>query len=131
MPDPKRPAHEVFGALLDASADEEQTYDEAAAELRVAGVDVEGFIGRLKVRLQAQADEERLSWLSTARQGMSAVRAPRALQDYRGLDRQALIARVTERQAQVGFHKLEEQTDDDLRSMLMDLDELDDDKDKT
>jgi hypothetical protein len=130
MPDAKKPAHEVISGLLDLSADEDQTFEEAEAELRAAGVDVAGFVGRLKVRLQAQSEEDRLAWLSGARRGLSSARTKTAARDYKDLDRTALTALVQERQAHVAFHKLAEQTDDDLRTMLMDLDELaDDDKD--
>jgi hypothetical protein len=45
---------------------EEQTFEEAEAELRAAGVDVGGFVGRLSARLKAQAEEERLAWLRAA-----------------------------------------------------------------
>jgi hypothetical protein len=121
----------VINALLDLSADEDQTFEEAQAELGAAGVDVAGFLGRLNARLKTQAEEERLAWLSDARRALSSARVKKAARDYKDLDRTALIALVQERQAHVAFHKLEEQTDDDLRTTLMDLDELDDDEDPT
>jgi hypothetical protein len=131
MPSSKKPPHEVINALLDLSADEDQTFEEAQAELGAAGVDVAGFLGRLNARLKTQAEEERLAWLSDARRALSSARVKKAARDYKDLDRTALIALVQERQAHVAFHKLEEQTDDDLRTTLMDLDELDDDEDPT
>lgn len=131
MPSSKKPPHEVINALLDLSADEDRTFEEAEAELRAAGVDVQAFLGRVKGRIKAQAEEDRLAWLSEARRGLAAVKPKKAHRDYKELDRGALMALVQERQAQVAFHKLNEQTDDDLRTMLMDLDELHDDKDPT
>ncbi|MGD0679577.1 MAG: hypothetical protein ABSC94_29665 [Polyangiaceae bacterium] len=131
MPSSKKPPHEVINALLDLSADEDQTFEEAEAELRAAGVDVHAVLGRVKGRIKAQAEEDRLAWLSEARRGLAAVKPKKAHRDSTELDRGALMALVQERQAQVAFHKLNEQTDDDLRTMLMDLDELDDDKDPT
>jgi hypothetical protein len=118
MPDPKKSPRDAIAALLDLAAKDDQTADEAEAELRAAAVDVDGFLTRLRTRLSEEANAERLYWRTSAR--------PPA-REYKDLDRPALIAIVQERQAHVAFHKLAEQTDDDLRTLLMDLDELADD----
>lgn len=127
MPSPKNRAQEVVGALLELSADDDQTFEEAEGELRTAGVDVQAFISRVKMRIQAQGEEDRLAWLSEARRGLASARTTRSARDYKDLDRAALITLVQERQAHVAFHRLQEQTDEDLRTTLMDLDELADD----
>jgi hypothetical protein len=51
MADPKMPSRDPIAALLEFSADYEQTPGEAEQELRAAGVDVGGFVTRLKERL--------------------------------------------------------------------------------
>jgi hypothetical protein len=127
MPDPKKSPRDAIVALLELAAKDDPTADEAEAELRAAGVDVDGFLTRLRTRLADEANAERLSWLASARRDLASHRARRPARDYKDLDRPGLIALVQERQAHVAFHKLQEQTDDDLRTMLMDLDELADD----
>jgi hypothetical protein len=127
MPDPKKSPRDAIAALLDLAAKDDQTADEAEAELRAAAVDVDGFLTRLRTRLSEEANAERLYWRTSARRDLAAREARPPAREYKDLDRPALIAIVQERQAHVAFHKLAEQTDDDLRTLLMDLDELADD----
>ena len=67
MPDPKKPQRDAIAALLDLAAKDDQTAEEAEVELRAAGVDVDGFLTRLRTRLDRQAEENRLTWLHDAR----------------------------------------------------------------
>jgi hypothetical protein len=137
MGDPKEPARDPIASLLEFSADCEQTAEEAEQQLRAAGVDVDGFVTRLKERLAKQADEVRLGWLTAARARISKSRATAIPYNYKTMSRASLIVALKERQsspaqAQAFFHKLDEVTDEDLRTLLMDLDDLDaDDKDPT
>jgi len=135
MADPKRPARDPIASLLESSVEYEQTADEAELELRAKGVDVDGFAARLKARLAKQQEEARLSWLSAARTKLAKSDPTVVPEKYKAMDRGSLIAELRNRQAaqaqaQAFFHKLDEVKDEDLRTLLVDLDELDrDDED--
>ncbi len=134
MASSKKPSRDAIAALLRFSADYDQTAEEAEKELRAAGVDVDGFQARLKARLAKQADEDRLAWMTSARAELAKPRHGDAGK-YRAMDRTALVANLKARQkspaqAQAFFHKLDEISDDDLRTLLADLDELDDDEEE-
>lgn len=137
MAEPKKPTRDPIAALLEFSTEYEQTAEEAEQELRAAGVDVDGFVARLKERLAKQADEGRLGWLTAARAKLDKSGAAVVPDKYKIMDRATLIAELRQRQsvpaqAQAFFHKLDEVKDDDLRTLLMDLDDLDtDDEDPT
>jgi hypothetical protein len=126
MADPKRPSRDPVAALLDFAVDVEQTHEEAEQELREMGVDVDGFLAGARQRRARHADEERTAWLTAAREGLrlGAVESP---SKYLAMERPMLIAEYRRRQqqhAQAFFHKLDEVSDDDLRTLLMDLDDL-------
>ncbi len=137
MAEPKKPTRDPIAALLEFSTDYEQTAEEAEQELRTAGVDVDGFAMRLRERLAKQADEARLEWLTTARAKLAKSGVTVIPSRYETMDHAALIADLRERQslpaqAQAFFHKLDEVKDDDLRTLLTDLDDLArDDEDPT
>ncbi len=137
MAEPTRPTRDPIAALLEFSTDYEQTAEEAEQELRAVGVDVDGFAIRLRERLAKQADEARLEWLTTARAKLAKSGMTVTPSRYETMDRSALIMELKRRQAvpaqaQAFFHKLDEVKDDDLRTLLMDLDDLDrDDEDPT
>jgi hypothetical protein len=128
MPDPKKPQRDAIAALLDLAAKDDQTAEEAEVELRAAGVDVDGFLTRLRTRLDRQAEENRLTWLHDARRRLETRPGRPVPDDLLRMDHAALVARVQKRQGEDGqhayFHKLEELKDDDLRTLLMDLDDL-------
>ena len=127
MADPKKPLRDPIAALLDFAVDVEQTPEEAEQELREAGVDVAGFLARARERRARHADEERTAWLRAAREGLR--KAPeKGYSRYGTMDRSQLIAEYQGRQHQVQafFHKLDTIRDDDLRTLLVDLDDLDD-----
>lgn len=137
MADSQKASRDPIAALLEFSEDYEQTPEEAEHELRAAGVDVVGFVGRLKTRLTDQADEVRLGWLTTARATLKTTADISVRERYAAMDRKTLLAALKIRQtsspeqAQAYFHKLNEVKDDDLRTLLTDLDDLDDEEDPT
>jgi hypothetical protein len=137
MADSRRASRDPIAALLEFSEDYEQTPEEAEEELRAAGVDVGGFVGRLKTRLTDQADEVRLAWLTTARATPKTPADIPVRGKYVGMERKTMLAALKLRQtsspeqAQAYFHKLDEVKDDDLRTLLTDLDDLDDEEDPT
>jgi hypothetical protein len=127
MADPKKPQRDPIAALLDFAVDVEQTSDEAEQELRATGVDVDGFLARARERRARQAEEERTSWLKTAREGLRQE-PPKSSSKYGSMRRPQLVAEYQQRrqqQAHAFFHKLDEISDDDLRTLLTDLDDLD------
>jgi hypothetical protein len=130
LSEPKKPVRDAVAALLDLAAGDEQTPEEAEAELRANGVDVDGFLGRLRTRLKNQAEEGRLAWLTSARAKLPKGGPTSILETYKAMDRGSLVAEFKNRQtlaerAQAWHHKLDEITDDDLRTLLMDFDALD------
>jgi hypothetical protein len=137
MADPRKPPRDPIASLLAFSADYEQTPEEAEEELRAGGVDVTGFVSRLKSRLADQAEEVRLAWLTAARENLKTPANVAAREEYAAMDTKGLVAALKGRQAvspvaaQAYFHKLDELTDDDLRTLLTDLDDLEDDEDPT
>lgn len=116
-------------AMIDFASEYEQTPDEAIAELREAGVDVSGFLGRVHARVQQAQSDERLARLRVAQAlaaRTSAVNASRT-ERYDGMTRSELMHLVKSRPAaaQASFcYKLDNLSDDDLRVMLEDLDEV-------
>lgn len=127
MADPKPPLRDPIGALLDFAVDVEQTPEEADQELRAMGVDVDGFLARARARRAGHAEEERTAWLRTAREALRKE-PEKPASKYGAIGRPQLVAEYSRRQqqAQAFFHKLDEISDDDLRTLLMDLDDLDD-----
>jgi len=127
MADPKKPLRDPIAALLDFAVEVEQSPDEAEQELRAMGVDVDGFLARARERRASQAEEDRTTWLRTAREGLKKE-PQKSSSKYGSMGRSQLIAEYQRRQqqAQAFFHKLDEISDDDLRTLLMDLDDLED-----
>jgi hypothetical protein len=128
MAEPRKPLRDPIAALLDFGVEVEQSAEEAEQELREMGVDVDAFLARAKGRRAELADRDRTAWLRAAREGLKTE--PRSSSSkYGAMGRQQLIAeyhRRQQQQAQAFFHKLDEVSDDDLRTLLMDLDDLDD-----
>jgi hypothetical protein len=128
MADPKKPLRDPIAALLAFAVDVEQTPEEAEQELRAMGVGVEGFLARSRERRAKQAEEERTAWLTTAREGLTKE-PEKSSSKYASMERSQMVAEYQRRQQQQAhafFHKLDEISDDDLRTLLMDLDDLDD-----
>jgi hypothetical protein len=128
MVEQKKNDRDAIGALLDLSIDVQQDADDAAEELRAMGVDVDGFLMRVRERRARELDEERTAWLRVARAGLGTESA-RASSKYAEMNHAQLVAefrRRPQQQASSFFHKLEEIKDEDLRTLLVDLDDLED-----
>jgi hypothetical protein len=133
MTDSKIRPRDPVAALLDFSEDCEETADEARQELLAQGVDVDGFLSKVRARLAAQAEAERTAWLVNAREQLSKRLPPTSSDLYGAMDRASLLSALKARPAASAyFHKLETIEDEDLRTLLADLDDLDgDDQDPT
>ena len=114
-------------ASLLASSDDDVTPEEAEHELRAAGVDVDAFLSRARERKAQHAEAERTAWRRTARAEIDRV-APVRSPKYVSMSRAELMGeyRRREQQQMTAFHKLETVSDDDLRSLLADMDDLED-----
>jgi hypothetical protein len=123
-----RKPREVLSGLIDWS--ENASQDEAGLdeELAAAGVDVPAFLAKVRTRMAIVAEASRLSWRDEAQRKMAARKTVPSGK-YSKLGHDALLAELTRRQAagvaQAWFHKFEELTDDDLRTLLEDQDALD------
>jgi hypothetical protein len=129
MTSPRKP-RDVVSGLLDWVEEDEHASATADidAELAAAGADVPAFLARLRTRISVVEEEERLRWREEARKKIAAHRHERTGR-YDAYDHAALVAELARRQAgasgaQAFFHKLEELTDDDLRTLLEDQDAL-------
>jgi hypothetical protein len=129
MASTKKTAEQTIDALLAFSSehDDETT---ARAELEADGVDVADFLAKVRTRIDQAQDEKRLAWLHEGRRALGALQVRDRAARYEGLSRGELEARLRSRpvgpsEASAHFHKLETLTDDDIRSLLADLDELD------
>ena len=128
MADPRKPQRDAIDALLRLDVNVDETPAEAEAELRAMGVDVDGFLARARERRAKHDEEKRTAWLRTARTGIGKT-TPRSAAKYVAMSHEQLVADFharKQREVQAYFHKLEEINDDDLRTLLTDLDELDD-----
>jgi hypothetical protein len=109
--------------LLDFAADAPLTPEEAKEELVRDGVDVDAAVSQALAFVAARRKEARLAWQTPALEKARAFRAASRKRDYSGWDRADLLREV--RQIEVGgFRNFEEMTDDDLRTLLADRDEL-------
>jgi hypothetical protein len=119
---------DTIDELLDFATDRVEPREEAEAILRADGVDVDGFLARLRARVKGQRDATRLAPLNSARYAISRQRTQRVDSRYAGMGREALWDEVRGRGlAGTHYHKLEELTDDDLRTWLEDADAIDED----
>lgn len=129
MAEAKKPARDAIAALLAFAVDVDQTPTEAREELEEMGIDVEAFLTRVADRRAAASEEDRTAWLRAARARLKVEEREIPLR-YRAMSRGELVAAYKQRQleAQAFFHKLEDVSEDDLRTLLMDLDDLADGK---
>lgn len=127
MTDSTKPERDPIEAMFRFAVDYEQTADEARKELEDDGVDVDTFLAKLESRVKEQQKAARLAWQTAARKRIEARKSvSRPKQDYSSFNRPELMKMLHERQAagqQIGFHKFEALDDDDLRTLLQDLDE--------
>lgn len=130
MSDPKKPKkdQDAVDAMLSSALDRVPSVEEAEAELREDGVDVAAFLAGLDAKLKPYRDAARLSALNAARRAVMEDRqrpTTRSPSKYSTMDRAALRKEVEQRGlAGVHFNKLQELTDDDLRTWLEDDDDL-------
>jgi len=108
-------------ALLEDVADHDQTAEEAQEELAGDGVNVSTFLARIQQTVDRQTKEERLAWRREAQKNVEAfARSQNAAGRFATMSRSDLEAEARKYASEVHFRNLEEQTDDDLRTLLAD-----------
>jgi hypothetical protein len=107
-------------ALLEAVSDYDVSAEEARESLRNEGVDVAAFLARVQQAVDAKEKDERLAWKQDAELKRKRFAQTSASVDiFAAMTRAQLEAAVNSGAA--AFHmNLQEQSDDDLRSILVD-----------
>ena len=113
--------------LLDFAGDAELTDEEVRAELKLDGVDPDEVTKRILANVAAKRKAARLAaWQPAAQQKAELFKARASSDKYVGLPRAELLALASARPLQqVAFRNFDDVTDDDLRTLLADSDELD------
>ncbi len=120
----KDEAKRILDLLVDAS-EQDQTREEAEAELVADGVNVTGFLARVHQAVQekrkAMADEERLGWRKDAQRNRDLFSETEYTSaQYAAMSRGDLIAEAQQHAEELHFKNLDEVSDDDLRTQLAD-----------
>jgi hypothetical protein len=120
---------DLVSALLELCEQHEPTDAEVDEELRAEGIDVPAFLARVDARVKEVQEEDRLALLRSAKEKAKARQARPRSRLYDRMDHSALVAEYSKRQAAnpqaATFHRnFDEMTDDDLRTLLEDQDEL-------
>jgi hypothetical protein len=107
-------------ALFEETADHDQTAEEAQQELASEGVNVSAFLSRLQTAIDQKRKDERLAWRRDAQAKRERFgQTQEWVAPFLHMARSELLAAVGSQQDVV--HKnLEDQTDDDLRTLLAD-----------
>ena len=113
--------------LLDFGADVTISREDARAELEADGVDVSSVVRRALAFVADKRREVRLAWKDEANRKTEQFRNNATKRRYDDLSRASLIAEFRARPiARVAFRNLNELTDEDIRSLLIDADLLGD-----
>ncbi|MBI1945009.1 MAG: hypothetical protein HYS27_04895 [Deltaproteobacteria bacterium] len=114
---------DVLGAALAFAEDRSPTPEEARKELEAQGVDVDAFHTKVFARVRAAQKAQRLAWQDAARAKVdkfNEVDWPES--DFKPLAREQLVLKLREvPEARAHMKNLDELTDDDLRTILADI----------
>ena len=130
---------ELFSWITDSSARAEWTQDERREALREAGVDPDKFVARMMQRVSELKKNSRTGWKTQAHAIRDALLEKMRLKvtsETTGWSRQQLLSRLNDAIEQlpaplatnygVAFRKFEEASEDDIRSMLVEIAVLND-----
>ena len=124
---PNNKPDDVLDALLDFAEDHDLEADEAREELVRDGVDISAFLARVHNRVEHAQKVERLQWLHEAKRKREDFNSSRKkIEVIHKAGRPELLAQLAQVYARNpsahAHHKnLEELTDDDLRTALLDF----------
>lgn len=114
-------AREDVLALLEDVADHDQTPDEAREELAGDRVNVSAFLARVQQTVDQQNKEERLVWRREAQKNVEAFnKSQDVYARFAAMGRAQLENEARRYASDIHFKNLEEQTDEDLRTLLAD-----------
>jgi hypothetical protein len=114
-------AREDVLALLEDVADHDQTPDEAREELAGDSVNVSAFLARVQQTVDQQNKEERLVWRREAQKNVEAFnKSQDVYARFAAMGRAQLENEARRYASDIHFKNLEEQTDEDLRTLLAD-----------
>lgn len=136
---PPENASEFLDGLIELLTDlPERTIEELEEDLREEGIYDEEFVHRVQDLVKTKLEEHRLAWLESARQEMSATleklseaqpsSSPGTLEELKEKITLILSGRFGEEASKythIHFRKLDKVTENDLRSLLDDLESLD------
>lgn len=107
-------------ALLEVASDYDQTAEEAKESLEAEGIDVPAFLARVQQAVDAKKQEERLDWKRDAQAKRERfAQTQELLLPFASMTRAELEAAVAS--GERAFHmNLQQQSDDDLRTILAD-----------
>jgi hypothetical protein len=130
---------ELFSWITDSSARAEWTQDERRAALREAGVDPDKFVAHMMQRVSELKKSSRTGWKTQAHAIRDALLEKIKLKvtsETTGWSRQQLLSRLNDAIEQlpaplatnygVAFRKFEEASEEDIRSMLVEIAMLND-----
>jgi len=130
---------ELFNWITDSSARAEWTRDERREALREAGVDPDKFVARMMQRVSELKKNSRTSWKTQAHAIRDALLEKIKLKvtsETTGWSRQQLLSRLNDAIQElpaplatsygVAFRKFEEASEEDIRSMLVEIAMLND-----
>jgi hypothetical protein len=121
MIDRDKEGREGILALLEDVADHDQTPEEAREELAGDGVNVSAFLARVQEAVDQQKKEERLAWRREAQKNVEAfIESQDVYARFAAMGRAQLEAEARRYASDIHFKNLEEQTDEDLRTLLAD-----------
>ena len=108
-------------ALLEDVADHDQTPEEAQEELLGDGVNVSAFLARVQQVVDQQKKDERLAWKRDAERNAEAFKRSHDVRSrFASMNREQLQVEARRYASEIHFKNLEEQTDEDLRTLLAD-----------
>jgi|ERR1022692_48395 hypothetical protein len=108
-------------ALLEDVADHDQTPEEAQQELLGDGVNVSAFLARVQQAMDHQKKDERLAWRREAEKNTEDFKRSHDVRvRFASMSRAQLQVEARKYATETHFKKLEEQTDEDLRTLLAD-----------
>src|ERR1700752_355931 len=131
--------NELFGWITDSRARAEWTRDERREALREAGVDPDKFVARMMQRVSELKKNSGTGWKTQAHAIRDALLEKMKLKvtsETTGWSRQQLLSRLNDAIEQlpaplatsygVAFRKFEEASEEDIRSMLVEIAMLND-----
>jgi len=118
---------DMLDTLMQAlGSSEDQSLEEVKEELRAEGIDIDAYIDRLMHTVERSVKAAKRHALDQSRAERLRMTRPVGIEGFADLSRDDVLARIRQilprtPAVSVSFRDLEAKSDDDLRSMLEDL----------